>query len=202
MAVPPRIAEFASHFPNLCTVATLDLVFPFGAVQKNREKSCCGTPKNDGSDGRERIQKLRRGGNRRRCFRLLDRLLLAPIRSHRRIDRRIRPRQFSREFRRRMARRSHGLWPPTKFTRAGPFSPFPSGSNFSPQAGKPRTFQTRRRPWIAHESYQYALDTLATLQKLQVRFEKLPVARICASAIHRSLSKMTPGEFSNPTVES
>jgi sarcosine oxidase len=44
------------------------------------------------------------------------------------------------------------------------------------QAGKPELFQRTGVLWIAHENYQYALDTLATLQKLQVRFEKLSLA--------------------------
>ena len=43
-------------------------------------------------------------------------------------------------------------------------------------AGKPELFQRTGVLWIAHENYQYGLDTLATLQKLQVRFEKLSVA--------------------------
>jgi len=44
------------------------------------------------------------------------------------------------------------------------------------QAGKPELFQRSGVLWIAHENYQYALDTLATLQKLQVRLEKLSLA--------------------------
>jgi sarcosine oxidase len=44
------------------------------------------------------------------------------------------------------------------------------------RAGKPELFQRTGVLWIAHKNYQYALDTLATLQKLQVRFEKLSVA--------------------------
>jgi len=44
------------------------------------------------------------------------------------------------------------------------------------RAGKPELFQRTGVLWIAHEKYQYALDTLATLQKLQISFEKLPVA--------------------------
>jgi sarcosine oxidase len=44
------------------------------------------------------------------------------------------------------------------------------------QAGKPELFQRTGVLWIAHENYQYALDTLATFQKLQVRFEKLSLS--------------------------
>jgi monomeric sarcosine oxidase len=44
------------------------------------------------------------------------------------------------------------------------------------RAGKPELFQRTGVLWIAHEKYPYALDTLATLQKLQISFEKLPVA--------------------------
>ena len=44
------------------------------------------------------------------------------------------------------------------------------------QAGKPELFQRTGVLWIAHDNCQYALDTLETLQKLQVRFKKLPVA--------------------------
>ncbi|MGB8540553.1 MAG: FAD-dependent oxidoreductase [Candidatus Acidiferrales bacterium] len=44
------------------------------------------------------------------------------------------------------------------------------------QAGKPELFQRTGVLWIAHENYQYALDTLATLQKLNVPFEKLTLA--------------------------
>ncbi len=44
------------------------------------------------------------------------------------------------------------------------------------QAGKPELFQRTGVLWIAHENYQYALDTLTTLQKLQIRFEKLSLA--------------------------
>jgi monomeric sarcosine oxidase len=44
------------------------------------------------------------------------------------------------------------------------------------QAGKAELFQRTGVLWIAHDNYHYALDTLATLQKLQVRFEKLALA--------------------------
>jgi sarcosine oxidase len=44
------------------------------------------------------------------------------------------------------------------------------------QAGKPELFQRTGVLWIAHDHYPYALDTLETLQKLQVRFKKLPLA--------------------------
>jgi sarcosine oxidase len=44
------------------------------------------------------------------------------------------------------------------------------------RAGKPELFQRTGVLWIAHEKYPYALDTLATLQKLQISFEKLSVA--------------------------
>jgi glycine/D-amino acid oxidase-like deaminating enzyme len=44
------------------------------------------------------------------------------------------------------------------------------------RAGKPELFQRTGVLWIAHEKYQYALDTLATLQKLQISFDKLSVA--------------------------
>jgi monomeric sarcosine oxidase len=44
------------------------------------------------------------------------------------------------------------------------------------QAGKPELFQRTGVLWIAHENDRYALDTLATLQKLQIRFDKLSLA--------------------------
>ncbi len=44
------------------------------------------------------------------------------------------------------------------------------------QAGKPELFQRTGVLWTAHDSYPYALDTLATLQKLKVPFEKLSLA--------------------------
>jgi len=44
------------------------------------------------------------------------------------------------------------------------------------QAGKPELFQRTGVLWIAHENYQYALDTVATLHKLDVPFEKLTLA--------------------------
>jgi sarcosine oxidase len=44
------------------------------------------------------------------------------------------------------------------------------------QARKPELFQRTGVLWIAHENSPYALDTLATLQKLNVPFEKLSLA--------------------------
>src|SRR5271170_8046986 len=46
------------------------------------------------------------------------------------------------------------------------------------QAGRPELFQPTGVLWIAHEKYQYALDTAATLTKLQVPFEKLSLAEL------------------------
>jgi sarcosine oxidase len=44
------------------------------------------------------------------------------------------------------------------------------------QAARPELFQPTGVLWIAHEKYQYALDTVTTLAKLQVPFEKLSLA--------------------------
>jgi sarcosine oxidase len=44
------------------------------------------------------------------------------------------------------------------------------------QAGRPELFQPTGVLWIAHEKYQYALDTVTTLKKLDARFEKLSLA--------------------------
>lgn len=46
------------------------------------------------------------------------------------------------------------------------------------QSGRPELFQPTGVLWIAHEKYQYALDTAATLTKLQVPYEKLSLAEL------------------------
>jgi sarcosine oxidase len=46
------------------------------------------------------------------------------------------------------------------------------------QAGRPELFQPTGVLWIAHENYQYALDTVATLTNLNVPFEKLSLAEL------------------------
>jgi sarcosine oxidase len=46
------------------------------------------------------------------------------------------------------------------------------------QAGCPELFQPTGVLWIAHENYQYALDTAATLKELHARFEKLSLAEL------------------------
>ncbi|MGD0403157.1 MAG: FAD-dependent oxidoreductase [Candidatus Acidiferrales bacterium] len=46
------------------------------------------------------------------------------------------------------------------------------------QAGRPELFQPTGVLWIAHEKYQYALDTVTTLTKLDARFEKLSLAEL------------------------
>jgi monomeric sarcosine oxidase len=46
------------------------------------------------------------------------------------------------------------------------------------QVGRPELFQPTGVLWIEHEGQQYALDTLATLRRLGVRFEKLSVAQL------------------------
>jgi sarcosine oxidase len=46
------------------------------------------------------------------------------------------------------------------------------------QAGRPELFQPTGVLWIAHEKYQYALDTVTTLTKLHVPFEKLSLAEL------------------------
>ena len=46
------------------------------------------------------------------------------------------------------------------------------------QAGRPELFQPTGVLWIADEKYQYALDTVTTLTKLQVPFEKLSLAEL------------------------
>src|SRR5271163_3756825 len=46
------------------------------------------------------------------------------------------------------------------------------------QAGRPELFQPTGVLWIAHDKYQYALDTAATLTKLQVPFERLSLAEL------------------------
>jgi monomeric sarcosine oxidase len=46
------------------------------------------------------------------------------------------------------------------------------------QAGRPEFFQPTNVLWIAHDKYQYALDTVTTLTKLQVPFEKLSLAEL------------------------
>jgi sarcosine oxidase len=46
------------------------------------------------------------------------------------------------------------------------------------QAGRPELFQPTGVLWIAHEKYQYALDTVTTLSKLGARFEKLSLAEL------------------------
>jgi sarcosine oxidase len=46
------------------------------------------------------------------------------------------------------------------------------------QAGRPELFQRTGVLWIAHDDYQYALDTVATLAKLGARFEKLSLAEL------------------------
>src|SRR5271168_1864400 len=45
-------------------------------------------------------------------------------------------------------------------------------------AGQPELFQPTGVLWIAHDKYQYALDTAATLTKLQVPFEKLSLGEL------------------------
>src|SRR5271156_5881376 len=45
-------------------------------------------------------------------------------------------------------------------------------------AGQPHLFQRTGVLWIAHEKYQYALDTLTTLTKLDARFENLSLAEL------------------------
>jgi monomeric sarcosine oxidase len=46
------------------------------------------------------------------------------------------------------------------------------------RAGKPELFQPTGVLWIAHEKYQYALDTVTTLKKLHVPFEELSLAEL------------------------
>jgi sarcosine oxidase len=46
------------------------------------------------------------------------------------------------------------------------------------QAGRPELFQPTGVLWIAHEKYQYALDTVATLTKLHVPSEELSLAEL------------------------
>ena len=46
------------------------------------------------------------------------------------------------------------------------------------QAGRPELFQPTGVLWIAHDKYQYALDTAATLTKLRARFEKLSLVEL------------------------
>src|SRR5580700_5746377 len=46
------------------------------------------------------------------------------------------------------------------------------------QAGRPELFQPTGVLWIAHEKYQYALDTVTTLSKLDARFEKISLAEL------------------------
>jgi len=46
------------------------------------------------------------------------------------------------------------------------------------QAGRPELFQPSGVLWIAHEKYQYALDTAATLAKLEVLFERLSLTEL------------------------
>jgi sarcosine oxidase len=46
------------------------------------------------------------------------------------------------------------------------------------QAGRPELFQPTGVLWIAHENYQYALDTVTTLKKLDVHFQKLSLAEL------------------------
>ncbi len=46
------------------------------------------------------------------------------------------------------------------------------------QAGRPELFQLTGVLWIAHEKYQYALDTVTTLTKLHVPFEKLSLEEL------------------------
>jgi sarcosine oxidase len=46
------------------------------------------------------------------------------------------------------------------------------------QAGRPELFQPTGVLWIADEKYQYALDTITTLTKLNVPFEKLSLAEL------------------------
>jgi sarcosine oxidase len=46
------------------------------------------------------------------------------------------------------------------------------------EAGRPELFQPTGVLWIAHEKYQYALDTVTTLTKLHVPFEKLSLGEL------------------------
>lgn len=46
------------------------------------------------------------------------------------------------------------------------------------QAGRPELFQPTGVLWIAHDKYQYALDTVTTLKKLGARLEELSLAEL------------------------
>jgi len=54
----------------------------------------------------------------------------------------------------------------------------PKWKDLFAQAGHPELFQPTGVLWIEHEGQQYALDTLATLQRVGVRFEKLSLAQL------------------------
>ena len=147
-------------------------------------------------------QDLRRGRDRRRGLRRLDRLAPAEGRAHRAPPGQVRPGQRPRQLGRRVAHHPHELRPGRDLHPLLQPVPDPVEGACSPASRRPELFHETGVLWMAKGDMASPLASLATLARASASGTSGSPRTSCASAIRRSWCPRAAGPPSSPRAAS